>query len=106
MSNLRCTLFELSDDDTKAIAAANAQAHPWENSCVADLRRRLKLHCLALTDEHCCYCQRNLRAEFQMVIDVEHVLPKSVYKELTFELVNLSASCKRCNMQIKKSRCK
>jgi hypothetical protein len=37
-------------------------------------------------------------------IDIEHVLPKGngKYPELTFELRNLSVSCKRCNMGIKR----
>jgi hypothetical protein len=36
-----------------------------------------------------------------MVLDIEHVLPKSSFRELMFESTNLSISCKRCNMNIK-----
>ena len=39
-----------------------------------------------------------------MVIDIEHILPKSVYGEYTFSKVNLTVACKRCNMEIKKAR--
>lgn len=36
-----------------------------------------------------------------MVIDVEHILPSSLFKMFTFKIWNTSASCKRCNMNIK-----
>ena len=39
-----------------------------------------------------------------MVIDIEHILPKSKYNEFMFELENLNISCKRCNMNIKKEK--
>ncbi|RZK14960.1 MAG: hypothetical protein EOO43_15650 [Flavobacterium sp.] len=39
-----------------------------------------------------------------MVIDIEHVLPKSLFGDFMFKLFNLNVSCKRCNMQIKKNR--
>lgn len=39
-----------------------------------------------------------------MVIDIEHILPKSIYPKQMFKGKNLSVSCKRCNMNIKKSK--
>lgn len=36
------------------------------------------------------------------MIDREHILPKSKYKKLTYNISNLSVACKRCNMEIKK----
>ena len=38
------------------------------------------------------------------MIDREHILPKTKFKELTYELLNLSVSCKRCNMSYKGQR--
>jgi hypothetical protein len=43
-----------------------------------------------------------LADEFNMVIDLEHVLPKKHFKHLMFEMFNISVSCKRCNMEVKK----
>ncbi len=39
-----------------------------------------------------------------MGVDIEHVLPKSKYRQLAVTLVNLSVACKRCNMIIKRDR--
>jgi hypothetical protein len=39
-----------------------------------------------------------------MVIDIEHVLPKSLFPKYMFRMSNLSASCKRCNMNLKKDK--
>jgi len=42
---------------------------------------------------------------YNMTIDIEHVLPKGngMYPQYMFEIKNLSVSCKRCNMGIKRS---
>ena len=37
-----------------------------------------------------------------MVLDIDHILPKSAFRHLMFTVYNLSVSCKRCNMNIKK----
>ncbi|MCX2474643.1 hypothetical protein OQZ33_09915 [Pedobacter sp. MC2016-05] len=73
----------------------------WENEILVDIKRRIKVHYLTITDEQCCYCRRDMTDEFNMVIDIEHVLPKSLYGNFMFRLFNLSVSCKRCNMRIK-----
>src|SRR4051794_34366603 len=95
--------FEFSAAEQAAIAAAMATEKPWEQVEVADIRKRIKTFHLELNEHVCCYCQRDLKGEFAMVIDVEHILPTSVFKPQTFEIWNLSASCKRCNMQIKQA---
>lgn len=54
--------------------------------------------------EQCCYCRKNFVGEFNMVLDIEHVLPQGnpLFKKFMFNLLNLSVACKRCNMNIKK----
>lgn len=77
----------------------------WNNDKVAEIKVKIKKHYRDLHEiEACCYCRRDFRDEFNMVIDIEHVLPKSKYQEFMFELGNLNISCKRCNMLIKKER--
>lgn len=95
--------FEFSAAEQAAIAAAMTTAKPWDQAEVADIRKRIKEFHLVLNEHVCCYCQRDLKGEFKLVIDVEHVLPSSKFKPQTFEIWNLSASCKRCNMCIKKA---
>lgn len=94
--------FSYTDDEVLAIRTAYKSTKPWDEKVVKDVKRRIKDFHLELNDDICCYCQRDLRGEFQMVIDVEHILPSSLYVDLTFEIWNLSSSCKRCNMLIKK----
>ncbi|EOV0110716.1 HNH endonuclease [Vibrio parahaemolyticus] len=74
----------------------------WELKSLDSVKRKIKDYKKHFTYELCCYCQKELRAEFNMVIDIEHIIPKSVMPQHMFTLKNLSISCKRCNMQIKK----
>ena len=93
--------FTYKPDEQIAIKAAMKLAKPWESSGIKKIKRRIKNFHLERSKKTCCYCQRDLQGEFQMVIDVEHILPSSIFVDLTFEIWNLSASCKRCNMLIK-----
>lgn len=45
----------------------------------------------------CAYCQRALAHDENIVIDLEHVLPKAEYKKYVLNLTNLTISCRRCN---------
>lgn len=96
--------FGYSSIERNAIAVAMGSDKPWDakGNDIEGVKRRIKDFHLALNGHVCCYCQRDLTGEFQMVIDAEHILPSSKFKDLTFEIWNLSASCKRCNMLIKR----
>lgn len=96
--------FSYTAAELSAIASALQAAKPWDESCVKSIREKIKKFHLSLTGDTCCYCQENLHGEFQMVIDAEHILPSSKFKPLTFEIWNLSASCKRCNMWMKNDK--
>lgn len=76
----------------------------WDSPALEQIKRRLKDFHLRLQGSACCYCRKNLVGEFRMVMDIEHVLPQSIFPELVFDGVNLSVACKRCNMLIKKER--
>lgn len=52
----------------------------------------------------CAYCQRALAHDENIVIDLEHVLPKAEYKKYIFNLTNLTISCRRCNTAPRKGR--
>lgn len=77
----------------------------WDkNLSLNSLKDKIKNFGLMKTENRCCYCGRNIYGEFRMVIDIEHILPKSIFPKQMFKGKNLSASCKRCNMNIKKSK--
>ena len=93
----------LTAEDLQLIADARLRGgNIWDDSSLLLVKRKIKDHYMLKTDEQCCYCRKNFTGEFRFVIDIEHVLPKSKYPNLIFELVNLSVSCKRCNMYVKR----
>lgn len=77
----------------------------WDNNKRLDsTKRKIKDLSMLKTYDNCCYCGRNIHGEFRMVLDIEHILPKSLCLKHMFTMKNLSVSCKRCNMNIKKNK--
>jgi uncharacterized protein (TIGR02646 family) len=95
----------LDENDQLIIQAALARGGSvWNDVTLDPVKQKIKQFFRDNGGEQCCYCRREMRDEFNMVIDIEHVLPKSLFREFMFELLNLNISCKRCNMRIKKER--
>ncbi|TDR15017.1 HNH endonuclease [Marinomonas communis] len=88
--------------DIKLILKALKQDDIWGSSHIYDIKKRLKEHLLHKGGHRCCYCLKSFFGEFSYVIDIEHILPKRKYRSCIFDIVNLSLSCKRCNMKIKR----
>jgi len=82
----------------------NDEIQDWSNKKLDSIKSKIKNYFKSNWTEQCCYCKRGLEDEFNMVIDIEHILPKYSYRNLSFDLLNLNLSCKRCNMKIKKDR--
>lgn len=76
----------------------------WENEILDPVKAKIKAHYREVLNENCCYCRRDTTDEFNMVLDIEHVLPKASYSLYMFTPFNLSMSCKRCNVEIKKNK--
>lgn len=102
-----------TDAEAEAIEAALATEDPWSWNPGGDMsdaisrvkRKIIDIH--LLRHQHkCCYCRMNLYGGGHFMTDREHILPKSVdrYREYSYSLWNLGASCKRCNMEYKRSR--
>lgn len=90
--------------EEERVLMANAIEHGhtfWSDKSLCDLKRKIKNHLRQNQQECCCYCSRNIDDEFNMVLDIEHIIPKSKIKSEMFEMMNLAVSCKRCNMRIK-----
>lgn len=96
--------MEFDQEDINNIQAAAIEGGKiWENPLLERFKTKLKNYYRGLKNE-CCYCKRVFVGEFSYSIDIEHILPKSKFKNLMFAPYNLNISCKRCNMRIKKSR--
>lgn len=95
--------FTLSPEEQTAVSGALAKAKPWDedNACVKGIKDKLKHLHLQRQGHTCCYCRNNLFGTGHFTIDREHILPKSIYKDFTFEVWNISIACKRCNMEVK-----
>jgi uncharacterized protein (TIGR02646 family) len=96
-------VLDINAQDIANIEAAIAAGGKiWDNELLKDFKRKIKTYNRYKQNEQCCYCRKNFAGEFNMVIDIEHILPKKHFGHLMFATYNLSISCKRCNMNIKK----
>ncbi|SIT04085.1 hypothetical protein SAMN05421786_104250 [Chryseobacterium ureilyticum] len=96
-----------TEDELNTIKQAISEGGDiWNNKILTPLKRKIKDYYRKKGKEQCCYCKRDFENEFNMIIDIEHILPKShlLFKDYMFEIKNLNISCKRCNMNIKKDR--
>lgn len=75
----------------------------WQLNKLKSVKKKIKAMKRIAQKETCCYCQRDTTGEYNMVLDIEHILPKSVRLKNIFTIKNLAVSCKRCNMEIKKA---
>lgn len=97
------TDFSFTKEEEELIKDAIAKGHGfWGDKSLDGVKGRVKVFLRERQVELCCYCSRNTDDEFKMSLDIEHIIPKSVLVSEMFELNNLAASCKRCNMRIKK----
>ncbi|MDC5463720.1 HNH endonuclease [Acinetobacter baumannii] len=95
--------MDFNESDLLAIQKAHSEDSLWSSDILKGVKEKIKSQLLEECT-HCCYCRRPFKSEFKMVIDIEHILPSSIFRELAFDKRNLSLSCKRCNMVIKKDR--
>ena len=70
---------------------------PWACKEFFPLKKRLKVRLKKDFDNTCAFCQRTLAEDEDIVIDIEHVLPKHKYVCYSFDERNLVISCRRCN---------
>ena len=92
-----------AEEETLINQAFQQGGDVWNNVTLTSIKRKIKSYYRNLNSEQCCYCRRDLQDEFNLVIDIEHILPKGKeqFRNLMFEIENLNISCKRCNMNIK-----
>lgn len=71
----------------------------WDNTNepMTSIRKKIRDHFLIAQNYQCCYCRMTKQEDHGLVWDVEHILPKILYPQFTFEPLNLAISCKECN---------
>ncbi len=105
--------FELNADETATVAKALQDDKPWdwkpedqkELQALKSAKDKILAYHLSRHGGNCCYCRLNLNGAGPYITDREHILPKGkpVYKPFSYSIWNLTAACKRCNMQFKRS---
>lgn len=93
-----------SDQISKMKAASTIGHNGWALNALKPVKAKIKKRRREDLQDICCYCQRDTTGEYNMVLDIEHIVPKSVRPRHMFTMKNLTVSCKRCNMQIKRAR--
>lgn len=90
--------------DEEALIAQFSVPGGWDKDEIKAIKKKIKPFLLGKTSSCCCYCRRSMHSWHALTIDIEHVLPKGKksFPQFTFALQNLSISCKRCNMGIKR----
>ncbi len=81
----------------KAIIKANFITHTdWDKPVFSPIKENIRNFLRGQQGNKCCYCKRELEY-FIKSVDIEHIIPKSLYSDFTFTSLNLALSCPRCN---------
>lgn len=92
----------LTIEEKKAIFDALKDIKPWsiDNNLIGNVKKKIREFHLNRMGHKCCYCRTPLK-DRNIETDREHIIPKSMEKKLSYNIFNLSVSCKRCNMTYK-----
>ncbi|AYZ61841.1 hypothetical protein EGY31_00315 [Burkholderia multivorans] len=71
----------------------------WDAESFSELKKELKEYLKIINNNCCAYCRRVISGEHNMVLDIEHILEKDNFPRLTFNIANLTISCRRCNFK-------
>jgi uncharacterized protein (TIGR02646 family) len=66
----------------------------WNDSRAKSIKHKISTHCLREQNCRCAYCELLLDKGNNAI---EHISPKSITENFTFEPLNLVVSCSRCN---------
>lgn len=108
---LRFRRYHLTREERSAIKLAEKSSNPWKHGSFPEptktrlesAKNKIREFHLDRTSRSCCYCRRPLR-DAEIETDREHIIPKGKKKHLSYNIFNLSVSCKRCNMTYKQER--
>lgn len=97
-------LSKISDIDHERLRqGARSRTLTWGtedkqwSKLVGQFRNEVKGYYFVAQNRRCCYCSFELQSH-KLTYDAEHILDKDEYPEHTFELNNIAAICKHCNI--------
>jgi uncharacterized protein (TIGR02646 family) len=95
-------MIEFTDAEKDLMARLSVKGG-WDDPAASVVKKKIRRHLNECGIAFCCYCRVSMHGWHALTIDPEHILPKSIYPQHTFHLLNLNISCKRCNMGVKKT---
>jgi uncharacterized protein (TIGR02646 family) len=96
-SNYQCTYPKTTSKGAPRKYPCGCKNQPWDCKSFIKYKKVVKASLKKEFDLRCSYCLRKFAKDEDIIIHIEHVLPKDVYKKYTFEPRNLALSCPRCN---------
>ncbi|QYK00357.1 HNH endonuclease [Shewanella psychrotolerans] len=97
--------LKFTDREKNNIRDACDRGHrSWGDENLKTVRDKIKERNLNKQNHSCCYCNIPLNGAFNLIVDIEHIIPKSKCIKHMFTSKNLSVSCERCNVKIKKAK--
>lgn len=96
-SNYQCTYPKTTKKGAPRKYLCGCENKPWDCNSFKTAKKLIKDSLKKEFDTRCSYCLRKFSDDEDIIIHIEHVLPKDVYKKYTFEPRNLTLSCPRCN---------
>ncbi|MES0091032.1 hypothetical protein [Mesorhizobium sp. M0030] len=70
----------------------------WQSGNCDAFKAHAKQYYIGEQNYRCCYCNKQIDTDNHAVWDLEHVLSRDNYPQYIFEPLNLSISCKDCNI--------
>jgi len=88
--------YILSSEEIRTIKNHFKDEKDWTNRKFDEFRSNLIADLRVKQNNKCCYCKWDLGFDIKNV-DIEHIIPKSIYSQFTFNPKNLALSCPGCN---------
>ena len=88
--------YSFSSDEMDVINDNFTSHLDWGKGAFDLLKLNMISHLREQQNNKCCYCKKHLGFDIKDV-DIEHIIPKSMYGNFTFTSQNLALSCPACN---------
>lgn len=96
-SDYQCIYPKVTKQGKPRVHQCNCENKPWDCKSFKKLKAEIKEKLKNDFDLRCSYCLRKFSEDEDIIVHIEHVLPKDVYTKYTFDCRNLALSCPRCN---------
>lgn len=90
------TPYSFTKEEDNVIHGNFSTYRDWPKVVFDKIKENIIIHLRKEQRNKCCYCNRELGFDIKSV-EIEHIIPKSLYGQFTFTPRNLALSCPGCN---------